>query len=217
MRFVFGTGGFAREVEWLLYEAIGTAHGSNGATVFVTDNSSNLVGTTLRGGAVISESTFLAEHALPGAECYLATGSPLVRRKIAGLLSGIRGLVFPPIVHPSVMMDRRPGAIDIGDGTLLCAGSVLTTDIQLGRFVHVNLDCTLGHDAAIGDFCTLSPGVHVSGNVRLGHGVFVGTGAVILERLSVCSGALIGAGAVVNRSIAEPGTYVGVPAKLAQR
>jgi serine acetyltransferase len=55
--------------------------------------------------------------------------------------------------------------------------------------------------------------VNISGNVTMGSGVFVGTGAVVLERLSICDNAIIGAGAVVTKSILEPGVYVGVPAK----
>jgi serine acetyltransferase len=47
----------------------------------------------------------------------------------------------------------------------------------------------------------------------MGNGVFVGTNAVILERLSICENAIIGAGAVVTKSILEPGVYVGMPAK----
>ena len=69
---------------------------------------------------------------------------------------------------------------------------MLTTDISIGRFVHVNLNCTIGHDASLADFCTLAPGAHVSGQVRLENGVYVGTGAVLIERLEVRAGSVIG-------------------------
>jgi hypothetical protein len=54
---------------------------------------------------------------------------------------------------------------------------------------------------------------NISGNVKIGKNVFIGTGAMVLERLTICDDVIIGAGAVVNRSITEPGVYVGVPAK----
>ena len=114
-------------------------------------------------------------------------------------------------------MDTRDGAVHISDGAIICAGSVITTDVTIGRFVHVNLDCTIGHDTVIDDYCTLSPGAHVSGNVHFHSGVYAGTGATFIEHVDVASGSIIGAGAVVRESIREAGTYVGVPARRVQR
>jgi serine acetyltransferase len=45
----------------------------------------------------------------------------------------------------------------------------------------------------------------------------VGTGARILQQLHLCSQSVIGAGAVVTRSIEEPGTYIGVPARKMEK
>jgi acetyltransferase-like isoleucine patch superfamily enzyme len=47
---------------------------------------------------------------------------------------------------------------------------------------------------------------------RIGNGVAIGSGATLLP-VSVCDGAIIGAGAVVTRDITEPGTYEGNPAR----
>jgi acetyltransferase-like isoleucine patch superfamily enzyme len=79
------------------------------------------------------------------------------------------------------------------------------------------LDCTIGHDVVVGSYSTLSPGVHVSGNVRIGGNVFIGTGACIIngrasEPLTIGDGAVVAAGACVTRSV-DPGAMVaGVPA-----
>ena len=43
--------------------------------------------------------------------------------------------------------------------------------------------------------------------------MLVGTGAQILQGLTICDDTIIGAGAVVTKDILEPGTYVGIPAK----
>lgn len=34
---------------------------------------------------------------------------------------------------------------------VICAGTILTVDITIGRHVIINLDCTVGHDAHIED------------------------------------------------------------------
>jgi serine acetyltransferase len=41
----------------------------------------------------------------------------------------------------------------------------------------------------------------------------VGTGANILERVEIGTGAIIGAGALINRSVPENETWAGIPAK----
>jgi UDP-3-O-[3-hydroxymyristoyl] glucosamine N-acyltransferase len=88
----------------------------------------------------------------------------------------------------------------------------------LGRHVQINLDCTIGHDVVMGDYTTLTPGVHVSGYVEFGKRVYVGTGAVFVNGsvdhpLMIGDDAIIGAGACVAKPVPPGETVVGVPAK----
>lgn len=101
----------------------------------------------------------------------------------------------------------------IGQGCILCPGTILTTNIVLGDFVLINLNCTVGHDSKIGPFTTLSPGANISGNVTIGEGCYIGTNAVIREGINICDNVTIGAGGVVVKDIIEPGVYVGNPVK----
>jgi UDP-3-O-[3-hydroxymyristoyl] glucosamine N-acyltransferase len=71
----------------------------------------------------------------------------------------------------------------------------------------------VGHDTSIGNFTTISPGCHISGNVKVGKTVYFGTGSVTVERIDIQDYTIIGAGATVVKSITETGTYVGTPAK----
>ena len=108
--------------------------------------------------------------------------------------------------------------VEIGVGTVVCAGSIITTNIRLGRHVQINLDCTIGHDVIIEDFCTLTPGVHVSGVVHIGRGAYIGTGAVILNGtqeapIEIGEYSVVGAGACVTKSVAQSVTVFGVPAR----
>ena len=97
---------------------------------------------------------------------------------------------------------------------MICAGTVLTTNVKLGRHVQVNPGCTIGHDVVVGDYSTLAPGVHVSGWVHLGERVYVGTGAVIVggardNPLTVGNDAVIGAGVCVAGPVASGLTVAG--------
>jgi acetyltransferase-like isoleucine patch superfamily enzyme len=79
------------------------------------------------------------------------------------------------------------------------------------------LDCTIGHDVVIEDFVTLSPGVHVSGNVHIKRGAFIGTGVNILNGSSetplvIDEGCVVAAGACITRPTEPYTMYAGVPA-----
>ena len=54
----------------------------------------------------------------------------------------------------------------------------------------------------------------VNGNCQIGNRVFIGSGAIIANGVTICDDCVIGAGAVVTKSITEKGIYVGNPAKI---
>lgn len=120
---------------------------------------------------------------------------------------------YPTYLHPSVTRGR---AIDISEGVIVCAGSVLTIDIRIQSHVQINVCNSITHDCDIGAFSTISPGVRLSGNCILGRRVFIGTGASLREKVSVADDAIIGMGAVVLTSLSQSGTYVGCPARRVQ-
>jgi sugar O-acyltransferase (sialic acid O-acetyltransferase NeuD family) len=150
----------------------------------------------------------------PEAKVVSGVGTPAIRQRLMEKASA-SGFAFHTVIHPRV---ERSEWVEIGEGTVICAGSILTTNIKIGRHVHINLDCTIGHDVIMADYATLTPGVHVSGCVHIGKGAYIGTGANIVngtpERpLVIGDGAVIGAGACVVNSISPGVTAVGVPAR----
>lgn len=90
---------------------------------------------------------------------------------------------------------------------------MITTNIRIGDFVVLNLQCTVGHDSIIKDYSSLMPSVNVSGEVTIGECVLVGTGATIINQLEIGEHTIVGAGAVVTKSLPAYCTEVGVPAK----
>ncbi len=207
---VCGAGGFGREVAWLADVSSGSEDRYD--VVCFADDAPENRGKVLNGIEVMDWET--ARQRFPEALVVVAIGSPQTRERVAAraAAAGFRGAT---LVHPRVERSRW---LEIGEGTVICAGSILTTNIRLGAHVQINLDCTLGHDVVMGDYATLAPGVHLSGYVQLGRRVYVGTGAVIINGdgsapLVVGDDAVIGAGACVIRPVPPGATVVGVPAK----
>jgi serine acetyltransferase len=73
--------------------------------------------------------------------------------------------------------------------------------------------CTIGHDTVINNFASLMPSVNISGNVVIHEKVYVGTGAKVINQLEIGQSTIIGAGAVVSKSLPEFCTAVGIPGK----
>jgi sugar O-acyltransferase (sialic acid O-acetyltransferase NeuD family) len=203
---IIGAGGFAREVEWLIKDISAAGDSYDFLGYLVSDRSK--LGP--HDSPVLGELEWLHDHPV---DCLaVGIGSPSVRSVLPEeLKKSFPDIQWPPLVHPSVKMDKR--TCSIGEGALLCAGVIATVQIRFDAFCLVNLSCTIGHEAIIGKGSVLNPTVNISGGVTIGDGVLIGTGAQVLQYLKVGDGASVGAGAVVTKNVPNGITVVGVPAK----
>lgn len=203
--YIIGAGGFGREVAWLV-ERINEIEPTWNIKGFIDDNDSRW-GTKENDYVVLGGCDYLKTLGEVYAVC--AIGAAKVRKNIIEKLKE-SSIKFATIIDPSVLISKR---VEVGEGTIICASSILTVDIKIGKHVIINLDCTIGHDDIIDDFVTIYPSVNVSGNVHLGECSELGTGMQIIQGKTVAKNTIIGAGAVVVRNIEVSGTYVGSPAK----
>ena len=141
----------------------------------------------------------------------VAVGSSAGRAAVVARLAAAH-LSFPLLVHPEVAL-RPEQRLTLGEGCLVQRGCILTCDITLGRFVLLNLGCTVGHDAVLEDFCSLMPHVNVGGGAHLETGAYLGTNATVIHLVRVGAHTTVGAGAVVVRNLPAGITAVGVPAR----
>jgi sugar O-acyltransferase (sialic acid O-acetyltransferase NeuD family) len=203
---IYGAGGFGRELAWLAQST------ANHNVVCFIDDDPNVNGAILNGLDVLS--CINAKQKYPGAKIVSGIGTPRARVMTMQKAQDA-GFMFATIIHPRVEISKW---VEIGEGTVICAGNILTTNIVVGKHVQINLDCTIGHDVIIDDYATLSPGVHVSGCVHIGKQVYIGTGAVIVNGtkehpVKIGDDAVIGAGACVTANIPPGQTWAGVPAR----
>ena len=200
---IIGAGGFGREVKWLIDE-INEVNRQWNFLGFIDDNLNK--GTIVNDSIVIGDLAWLHERNL---NVVCAIGDPNVKKTVLDQLTNSENK-YPVLIHPDVRMSKF---IDIGEGTIICSGCILTVNIKIGKHVIINLDSTVGHDATIGDFSTILPSVNISGHVNIEELVSIGTGAKIIQELRVGRNTIIGAGAIVTKDIPQNVVAVGMPAK----
>ncbi|WP_310829920.1 acetyltransferase [Paenibacillus pedocola] len=204
---LIGAGGFGREVAWLVSN-INKVQETWNIIGFIDENPS-LKGSTINGYPVLGGIEWLESTDKPISVC-CTIGNTILREKMITKASNSLNVSFATLIDPSVILSEW---VEIGEGSIICAGTILTVNIKVGRHVIINLDCTIGHDAIINDFCTLYPSVNVSGSTIVKSNVEVGTGTQIIQGITIEEGTIVGAGAVVVKSLPANCTAVGSPAK----
>lgn len=193
--YIIGAGGLGKEVLWLSsflknqIEIIG-----------LVDNDLNLK----------SIGNFKLLHELPeNANAIIAIANTKHKLKLV-IENEKKNTTYSSLIHP---LSTLGSTVHFGHGNIICQGVIGTVDLHIGNHILINLNCTIGHNSIISDYCSIMPGVHISGNVTIGEGTMIGTGAVILPNVNIGKWCRVGAGAVVTRDVPDGKTFVGVPAK----
>lgn len=201
---IIGAGGFGREVAWLI-EDINKVYEEWNIVGFVDDNET-IQESEINGYKVVGNVEWLKSQDI---NVVNAIGDPIVKKKVIERLKYSKNS-YPVLIHPSVIYSDK---VSFGEGSIICAGSIITVDIKIGKHVIINLDCTIGHDAVLGDYTTILPSVNVSGFVTTEECVCVGTSSAIIQGVTIGENTVVGAGAVVVKDLPANCTAVGAPAK----
>lgn len=172
--------------------------------ISLCDSNPLLLGTKINGILVDSTPERLTDF--PGL-IHVAIGNNQVREYISSL-KNIKNSLFT-IIHPKSIIART--AL-VGEGSFITAGVILGPESRVGRCCIINHAAVIDHDVTVGDYSHVAPNSTLGGNVRVGKGVLIGAGAVVLPDLTIGDGAIIGAGAVVVKSVAAHSVMKGVPA-----
>jgi sugar O-acyltransferase (sialic acid O-acetyltransferase NeuD family) len=175
---------------------------------FIDDSQTK--GTIIHDLEILGGFSFLQEMK-SRAHVILAFGDPSVKKRIAIQFRNIN-VDFPVLIHPTAVI-QDTASVNLGPGTVICAGAVLTTDIILGEHVLINLNSTIGHDCRIGNFSSIMAGVNLAGGVELSEEVLIGSGSNVINRIKIGAGSIVGMGSVVLKNVGSGLTVAGVPSR----
>ena len=148
---------------------------------------------------------------------------PIVRR------SGIHNMQFGrnvTIIEPVNLYGSQIGDdafigpfVEIQKNVVIGKRTKVQSHTFICEFVTIGDDCFIGHGVMFANdlFKTgfPNPDPQSWGKTSIADNVTIGSNVTILP-VKICSGAVIGAGAVVTKDITTPGTYIGNPATLSR-
>ena len=142
-------------------------------------------------------------------EFIIANGEPAVREILYKKIKAA-GYKMATIYGPNCSI--LPGT-SVGEGCILCDGYV-SAGVVIEPNVLFNGKAMVGHDAIIGAHSVVSALCFIGGCAEIGRRVYLGPGAMVKDRVKICSDAIISLGAVVLRYVKEKAIMMGNPAKL---
>ncbi|XVV06272.1 NeuD/PglB/VioB family sugar acetyltransferase [Actinosynnema sp. CA-248983] len=200
-----GGGGLAREVlaavrllpeEWKPVGALDDDPARHGA---------DLDGLPVVGGSEIV-------HDMPDAAVLVCIASA---RRPLGRMNVVRRLAlsedrYATVVHPAASV---PEGASLGPGTVLLAGTVVTTPLRLGAHVVAMPHVLVTHDDEVADGATFAGRAALGGAVRVGESAYLGQGSCVREGVTIGAGAVVGMGSVVLTDVPAGEVWVGNPAR----
>lgn len=209
---VYGASGFGKEVMPLVRQQFPILAKEN--FIFIDDGKA---GTHLNGYSVLTYTDFIKQP-ISNKLVTIAIANSSVREKLVTQLNQDNIQHLSIQASNTVVLDE----VEIGEGSLLCPFTCLTSNIKIGKFFHANIYSYVAHDCVIGDYVTFAPGVKCNGNIHIEDHAYIGTGAIIKQGtpdkpLVIGKGAVIGMGAVVTKSVPAGVTVVGNPARILEK
>ncbi|MBN2003059.1 MAG: acetyltransferase [Anaerolineae bacterium] len=203
---ILGAGGHAQVVADILLRM--RENGASLAPIGYLDDNLALKGRCALELPVMGDIAQLVE--IPHEAVVVAIGNNAIRQRLFESLRH-QGEHFVTAQHPRAIVAPD---VDIGIGSMICAGAIVNPSSVIGANVILNTGSTVDHHNRIGDHVHIAPGAHLGGDVVIGEGALIGIGATVMPSCQIGAWSVIGAAALVHRNVPAYVTAVGAPARV---
>lgn len=163
----------------------------------------------------ISDGVKIGDNVTINSNCFIGINSNIGPNSV---ISSTGFLVKNTIYRKKII--SHTGWTKIGKNVTTGALCTINQGLQEDTFIgdHTSMDCGvhIAHNCNIGTKNIITAHVTCGGSVNTGTEVFIGLGAVLINRISIASHSHIGAGCIVTRSYFEKVKLLGYPAKSVQ-
>ena len=140
---------------------------------------------------------------------HVAIGDNQDRERMYQLCVSLGCLPYPVVHSGSIQAISATMAA----GVFVAAKAIIGPDASINEGVIVNHGAVVDHDCDVGCFAHIAPNATLGGGVKIGRRSLIGAGANILPGVVVADDVIVGAGAVVNKSVPQYTVVIGNPAK----
>jgi sugar O-acyltransferase (sialic acid O-acetyltransferase NeuD family) len=172
------------------------------------------LGTKLFGHEIIGRQEDIRQVvAACGAEGGLITVGDNWSRKLIydAIVARVPDFRFVNAIHPSVIIGND---VTLGIGVVAMAGVVFNPGARIGDFSFYATGAQIEHDCDIGAFASVSAGSVLGGHVKIGRYSALTLGVTVVDRVSIGENTVVGAGALVMKSLPDDVLAYGSPARV---
>lgn len=118
-------------------------------------------------------------------------------------------------IHPTVTRYFNDEQVRdfVGAGSFISPQSTMLMGSTLGKYCIVETYCLISHYVEIGDNTQLHSGTMIAGKTTIGKNCMFNFKSTVLNALTIGDGIELGAMSCFTKNTADPGKYVGTPAR----
>lgn len=150
---------------------------------------------------------------IKGKNFLLTMGDMKIRKTLTEKILLMGGLV-PTLIHPTAIISPHAKISD--NGVLIEAQTIVQSDVIIKDGAFICGQSMICHQAQLDEYCFIGPQALVGAVNHVGSFAFIGQKSLLISRKNIEIGenAMVGAAAVVTKSVTDNTIVVGSPAKV---
>jgi sugar O-acyltransferase (sialic acid O-acetyltransferase NeuD family) len=142
-------------------------------------------------------------------------GDNYIRKKVVNKIEEIiPDINFPIIIHNRAYVSDN--AV-LGKGVVIQPNTVIDAGCLIKNFCWIGMNSVVPHNGILQDYSSISAGVTVGGEFKLGKYSYMGIGSTATHCISIGDNTVIGAGSVVLKNIPKNCVACNIPCKILKK